>query len=98
MADPFPSVEAALEALQSQEYVAERDIGLAVYSAGRDLRDNLFRGDLVRRFGASNRDAVRLILADSVPEPVKTLGDCEVPVKLHREVVGKAKVKVEPEA
>jgi len=30
-------------------------------------------------------------------EPIKTLGDFEVPVKLHREVVGKAKVKVEAE-
>ncbi len=31
-------------------------------------------------------------------EPIKTVGDFEVPVKLHREVVGKAKVKVEAEA
>ncbi|HYS81409.1 MAG TPA: 50S ribosomal protein L9 [Anaeromyxobacteraceae bacterium] len=30
-------------------------------------------------------------------EPIKTVGDHEVPVKLHREVVGKAKVKVEAE-
>ncbi len=32
-----------------------------------------------------------------LPEPLKTTGDFEVPVKLHREVVGKAKVKVEAE-
>ena len=31
-------------------------------------------------------------------DPIKTIGDFEVPVKLHREVVGKAKVKVEAEA
>jgi large subunit ribosomal protein L9 len=31
-------------------------------------------------------------------EPIKTLGDFEVPVKLHREVVGKAKVRVEAES
>ena len=31
-------------------------------------------------------------------EPIKTTGDFEVPVKLHSEVVGKAKVKVEAEA
>src|SRR5512133_1363012 len=31
-------------------------------------------------------------------EPIKTVGDFEVPVKLHSEVVGKAKVKVEAEA
>ena len=36
--------------------------------------------------------------AIDLPEPVKTLGDFEVPVKLHREVVGKVKLKVEPEA
>ena len=33
-----------------------------------------------------------------LPEPIKTVGDFEVAVKLHREVVGTAKVKVEPEA
>jgi large subunit ribosomal protein L9 len=33
-----------------------------------------------------------------LPEPIKTVGDHEVPVKLHREVVGKARVKVEAEA
>lgn len=31
-------------------------------------------------------------------EPIKSLGDFEVPVKLHHEVVGKVKVKVEAEA
>ena len=30
-------------------------------------------------------------------EPIKTVGDHEVPVKLHREVIGKAKVKVQAE-
>ncbi|HYG66404.1 MAG TPA: 50S ribosomal protein L9 [Anaeromyxobacteraceae bacterium] len=33
-----------------------------------------------------------------LPEPIKTTGDHEVPVKLHSEVIGKAKVKVEAEA
>ena len=31
-------------------------------------------------------------------EPIKTVGEFEVAVKLHREVVGKAKVKVEAES
>ncbi len=31
-------------------------------------------------------------------EPIKTVGDFEVPVKLHHDVVGKVKVKVEAEA
>jgi large subunit ribosomal protein L9 len=35
--------------------------------------------------------------AIDLKEPIKTVGDHEVPVKLHREVIGKAKVKVEAE-
>src|SRR5512136_679435 len=31
-------------------------------------------------------------------EPLKTVGEFEVPVKLHHEVAGKAKVKIEAEA
>ena len=33
-----------------------------------------------------------------LPEPLKTLGDFEVGVKLHSDVVGKVKVKVEAES
>lgn len=33
-----------------------------------------------------------------LPEPIKTVGEFEVPVKLHREVAGKVKVRVEAEA
>ena len=36
--------------------------------------------------------------AIDLKEPIKSIGDFEVPVKLHSEVVGKLKVKVEPEA
>ncbi|HSM92031.1 MAG TPA: 50S ribosomal protein L9 [Anaeromyxobacteraceae bacterium] len=36
--------------------------------------------------------------AIDLAEPIKTTGDFEVPVKLHHDVVGKAKVKVEAEA
>jgi large subunit ribosomal protein L9 len=36
--------------------------------------------------------------AIDLAEPIKTVGDFEVPVKLHHDVVGKAKVKVEAEA
>ena len=32
-----------------------------------------------------------------LPEPIKTVGEFEVPVKLNREVAGKVKVKVEAE-
>ncbi len=38
------------------------------------------------------------VTAMDLAEPIKTVGDFEVPVKLHSEVVGKLKVKVEPEA
>jgi large subunit ribosomal protein L9 len=33
-----------------------------------------------------------------LPEPIKTVGEHEVPVKLHRDVIAKAKVTVEAEA
>jgi large subunit ribosomal protein L9 len=36
--------------------------------------------------------------AIDLAEPIKTVGDHEVPVKLHREVIGKVKLKVEAEA
>jgi large subunit ribosomal protein L9 len=36
--------------------------------------------------------------AIDLAEPIKTVGAFEIPVKLHHEVVGKARVKVEPEA
>ncbi|HTP28850.1 MAG TPA: 50S ribosomal protein L9, partial [Anaeromyxobacteraceae bacterium] len=35
--------------------------------------------------------------AIDLPEPLKSLGEFDVPVKLHREVIGKVKVKVEAE-
>jgi len=36
--------------------------------------------------------------AIDLSEPLKTVGEFEVPVKLHSEVVGKVKVTIEPEA
>jgi len=36
--------------------------------------------------------------AIALAEPIKTVGEFEVPVKLHHEVAGTVKVKVEPEA
>ena len=50
---------------------AVADTGVAVFAAGRDLRDNLFKGDIVKRFGVSDPNAVRLVLADSVPAAVR---------------------------
>jgi large subunit ribosomal protein L9 len=51
--------------------------------------------DIVEALGARGLQLDRRII--DLPEPIKTVGDHEVPVKLHREVVGKVKVKVEAE-
>lgn len=45
MAEPFPSVDAALEALKGQDYVADRDIGLAVYLATSMRKPLLVEGE-----------------------------------------------------
>jgi basic membrane protein A len=50
---------------------AVADPGVAVFAAGRDLSDNLLKGDIVKRFGLGNSQAVRLVLADTVAENVK---------------------------
>ena len=49
---------------------AVADAGFAVFQAGRDLRDNLWKGELVRRFGVRTPEAVRLTLAPTVPAAV----------------------------
>jgi basic membrane protein A len=51
---------------------AVADAGFAVFNAGRDLSDNLFKGALVRRYGVRYPEAVRLALAPTVPEAVRT--------------------------
>jgi basic membrane protein A len=50
---------------------AVADPGFAVFQAGRDLFDNIWQGDLVRRYGVRDPDAVRLALAPRAPEPVR---------------------------
>lgn len=52
--------------------------------------------DLVEALAARGLQLDRRLI--DLSEPIKTVGDFEVPVKLHREVVGKVKLKVEPEA
>lgn len=49
---------------------AVADAGFAVFQSGRDLRDNLFKGELVKRFGMRYPEAVRLALAPGVPQAV----------------------------
>jgi basic membrane protein A len=50
---------------------AVADGGHAVFSAVRDLHDNVFVGDLVRRFGLRVPSAVRLSLVPGTPEAVR---------------------------
>ena len=51
---------------------AVADPGFAVFQVGRDLFDNLWQGELVKRFGVRNPDAVRLAIAPSAPEAVRS--------------------------
>lgn len=51
---------------------AVADAGFAVFQSGRDLSDNLFKGELVKRFGMRYPDAVRLALAPGAPQAVTT--------------------------
>lgn len=50
---------------------AVADPGAAMHQLGRDIYDNLWKGDLVKRIGVRNPAAVRLALADAAPAPVK---------------------------
>ncbi len=84
------SAEAVAKRLADTPVVLKRKVG---------EQDKLYGSvttlDIVEALAARglqlDRRAVDLV------EPIKTVGDFEVPVKLHREVVGKAKVKVEAE-
>lgn len=49
---------------------AVADSGVAVVQSARDLRDAIWKGDLVKRIGIRDRDAVRLALAPTVPQAV----------------------------
>ncbi len=55
-------------AIAPERFVASAvaDSGYALVMAIRDLRDNLLKGDLVRRYGVRYPDAVRLSLAEAV--------------------------------
>jgi basic membrane protein A len=49
---------------------AVADAGFAVFRAGQDLRDSVWKGGLVRRYGVRTPEAVRLSLAPTVPPAV----------------------------
>jgi basic membrane protein A len=67
---------------------AVADGGHAVFASVRDLHDNVFVGDLVRRFGLRVPSAVRLSLASATPEAVRTrIDDYRAQVAAGRIVV-----------
>ena len=84
------SAEAVAKRLHDTPIVLKRKVG---------EQDKLYGSvtalDIVEALGARGLQLDRRTI--DLAEPIKTLGDFEVPVKLHREVVGKAKVKVEAE-
>ena len=61
-------------AMQPDIFIASAvaDGGYGVFAAARDLHDNVFVGDLVRRFGLRVPSAVRLALAPATPDAVRT--------------------------
>ena len=84
------SAEAVAKRLSETPVVLRRKVG---------EQDKLYGSvtviDIVEALAARGLQIERRTI--DLPEPLKTLGDFEVPVKLHREVIGKAKVKVEAE-
>ena len=51
---------------------AVADPGVAVFQSGRDLYDNLWKGDVTKRFGVRTPDAVGIAFAPSVAEAVRS--------------------------
>jgi len=84
------SAEAVAKRLADTPVVLKRKVG---------EQDKLYGSvttlDIVEALAARGLQLDRRAL--DLREPIKTVGDFEVPVKLHRDVVGKARVKVEAE-
>jgi large subunit ribosomal protein L9 len=85
------SAEAVAKRLAATPVVLKRKVG---------EQDKLYGSvtalDIVEALAARGLQLDRRTI--DLHDPIKSVGDFEVPVKLHREVIGKAKVKVEPEA
>jgi large subunit ribosomal protein L9 len=84
------SAEAVAKRLADTPVVLRRKVG-----EQEKLYGSVTTLDIVEALAARGLQLDRRAI--DLPEPIKTVGDFEVPVKLHREVVGKAKVKVEAE-
>jgi large subunit ribosomal protein L9 len=84
------SAEAVAKRLSDTAVVLKRKVG-----EQEKLYGSVTALDIVEALAARGLQLDRRTI--DLAEPIKTVGDFEVPVKLHREVVGKAKVKVEAE-
>jgi large subunit ribosomal protein L9 len=84
------SAEAVAKRLSDTPVVLKRKVG---------EQDKLYGSvtalDIVEALAARGLQLDRRTI--DLAEPIKTVGDHEVPVKLHRDVVARAKVKVEAE-
>jgi large subunit ribosomal protein L9 len=84
------SAEAVAKRLSDTPVVLKRKVG-----EQEKLYGSVTALDIVEALAARGLQLDRRTI--DLAEPLKTVGDFEVPVKLHREVIGKAKVKVEAE-
>ena len=87
-------LKASAEAVAKR--IAETPVGLKRKVGEQDkLYGSVTALDIVEALAVRGLQLDRRTI--DLPDPLKTVGDFEVPVKLHREVVGKARVKIEAE-
>ena len=79
--------EAVVARLEGVEIVIARKVGET-----EALYGSVTSGDIAEALAAKGFEVDRRKL--HLPEPIKKLGDFEVPLKLHREVTTKVKVRV----
>ena len=94
----FDAVEAEEQKVASA--IAERLAGVDVEIARKvgeteALYGSVTSGDIAAALAAKGFDVERRKI--QLAEPIKKIGDFDIPVKLHREVVTKIKVRVVPE-
>lgn len=89
--------------IAAEQLQAARD--LAESLAGKSVTLSIKAGEGGRAFGSVSSKEIAKAIADQLgididkkkmilPEPLKTFGTHEVPIKLHKEVTGKLAVKV----
>jgi large subunit ribosomal protein L9 len=86
-ADERRAAEAVAERLAGVEVVVARRVG-----ENDTLYGSVTSADVAASLAAQHVDIDRRKI--QLPEPLKALGEYDVPVRLHREVTGQVKVKV----